>query len=202
MNPPTVYLASGSPRRYEILTNLGYHVLRLPAEIDETPYSGENATEYVQRMARMKNSAALSIWHQTQQQPPEFPLISADTTVSLNNLILGKPVNTDDAARMLKLLSGRQHQVHTAVSIYWHNQTLHRLQTSTVHFAPLQDEQITAYIASGEPLDKAGAYGIQGLGGMLVQHISGSFTGIMGLPVYETTQLLNQCGCTPLTNPD
>ncbi|NUE66504.1 nucleoside triphosphate pyrophosphatase [Snodgrassella sp. ESL0253] len=198
MNPPTIYLASGSPRRREILTNLGYHVLRLPAEIDETPYPGENATDYVQRMALMKNSAALITWQQTQQQPPEFPLISADTTVSLNNLILGKPANTDDAFRMLKLLSGRQHQVHTAVCIYWHNQTSHILQTSTVHFASLQNEQIAAYIATGEPLDKAGAYGIQGLGGMLVEHISGSFTGIMGLPVYETIQLLSQCDCTPL----
>ncbi|PIT20970.1 septum formation protein Maf [Snodgrassella communis] len=198
MNPPTIYLASGSPRRREILTNLGYHVLRLPAEIDETPYPSENATDYVQRMARMKNSAALTTWQQNQQQPPEFPLISADTTVSLNNLILGKPANPNDAFRMLKLLSGRQHQVHTAVCIYWHNHTSDFLQTSTVHFAPLQDEQITAYIATGEPLDKAGAYGIQGLGGMLVEYISGSFTGIMGLPVYETTQLLSQYGCTPL----
>ncbi|WP_198431421.1 Maf family protein, partial [Snodgrassella alvi] len=130
---------------------------------------------------------------------PEFPLISADTTVSLNNLILGKPENINDATRMLKLLSGQQHHVHTAVCIYWQNQTFQTLQTSTVSFAALNDEQIAAYIATGEPLDKAGAYGIQGLGGMLVEHISGSFTGIMGLPVYETTQLLIQCGCTPLT---
>ncbi|WP_303831970.1 nucleoside triphosphate pyrophosphatase [Snodgrassella alvi] len=199
MNPLTVYLASGSPRRHEILINLGYHVLRLNAEIDETPYPDENATDYVRRMASMKNRAALNVWQQSKQQPPEFPLISADTTVSLNNLILGKPENINDATRMLKLLSGQQHHVHTAVCIYWQNQTFQTLQTSTVSFATLNDEQITAYIATGEPLDKAGAYGIQGLGGMLVEHISGSFTGIMGLPVYETTQLLTQCGCTPLT---
>ena len=107
MNPLTVYLASGSPRRHEILINLGYHVLRLNAEIDETPYPDENATDYVQRMASMKNSAALNAWQQSKQQPPEFPLISADTTVSLNNLILGKPENINDATRMLKLLSGQ-----------------------------------------------------------------------------------------------
>lgn len=199
MNPLTVYLASGSPRRHEILINLGYHVLRLNAEIDETPYPDENATDYVRRMASMKNRAALNAWQQSKQQPPEFPLISADTTVSQNNLILGKPENINDATRMLKLLSGQQHHVHTAVCIYWQNQTFQTLQTSTVSFAALNDEQIAAYIATGEPLDKAGAYGIQGLGGMLVEHISGSFTGIMGLPVYETTQLLTQCGCTPLT---
>ncbi|MCO6504362.1 MAG: septum formation inhibitor Maf [Snodgrassella sp.] len=197
MNQPTIYLASGSPRRHEILTNLGYQVLRVPADIDETPYPAENAQDYVQRMALKKNQAALANWLQNYSQPPEFPLLSADTTISLNNLILGKPANAADAAHTLKLLSGRQHQVLTAVCLYWQNRTYQALQTSTVSFATLQPEQITAYIASAEPLDKAGAYGIQGLGGVFVKNISGSFTGIMGLPVYETTQLLSQCGCSP-----
>ena len=200
MNLPSVYLASGSPRRYEILRNLGYQVVRVPAQIDETSYSTENANEYVQRMAQMKNEAAIDTWLQNHPQQPEFPLISADTTVSLNNLILGKPTSADDAAHMLKLLSGQQHQVLTAVCVYWQHQTYHALQTSTVSFAPLTPQQIAAYIATGEPLDKAGAYGIQGFGGVFIDHISGSFTGIMGLPVYETSQLLSQCGCTPLSN--
>lgn len=198
MNQLTVYLASGSPRRHEILTNLGYKVVRVPAEIDETPDTAESACDYVQRMAQTKNRAAMDAWMHHHDQPLQFPLLSADTTVSLDNLILGKPTDADDAARMLRLLSGRQHQVLTAICLYWQNQTYQVLQTSTVSFAPLQPEQISAYIASGEPLDKAGAYGIQGLGGLFVENISGSFTGIMGLPVYETCQLLSQCHYSPL----
>lgn len=198
MNQPSVYLASGSPRRHQILTNLGYQVLRINANIDETPRPSENATDYVQRMALMKNRAAVDSWQQSQSQLPEFPLISADTTVSLDNQILGKPTDTKDAERMLKLLSNQKHHVFTAVCIHWQNQIYHTLQTSTVTFASLSATQIAAYIATGEPLDKAGAYGIQGLGGILIKHISGSFTGIMGLPVYETIQLLSQCGYSPL----
>lgn len=194
----SVYLASGSPRRYEILASLGYQVHRLSAAIDETPQAGEPARQYVQRMACEKNLAARSLWPAVSGQLPEFPLISADTSVALDNLILGKPADANDAAAMLRSLSGRTHQVLTAVCVFWQGCTHQAVQVSEVSFSVLSEAQIQAYIASHEPFDKAGAYGIQGVGGTFVSHMQGSFTGIMGLPVYETTQLLAQCQCAPL----
>ena len=154
-----LYLASGSPRRREILENLGFKVIRIPADIDETPHSDENAADYVQRMAREKNAAAVAQWFATHGEPPEYPILTADTTVAYQNHILGKPETEAQAAEML-----------------------------------LSAEEISAYIRSGEPMDKAGAYGIQGLGGVFVEHLQGSFTGVMGLPVYETAALLKQFG--------
>ncbi|MDO5068703.1 Maf family nucleotide pyrophosphatase [Neisseria sp. Dent CA1/247] len=190
----TLYLASGSPRRREILENLGYRIARLPAEIDETPYLHESAAAYVARMAFEKNAAAVAHWQGQYPFAPEYPLLSADTTVALHNHILGKPESAEDAFAMLKSLSGTTHQVLTAVCVYWQGKTHALMQQSDVVFKPLEDEEIRAYIASGEPMDKAGAYGIQGLGGMFVQNLSGSFTGVMGLPVFETVELLKTLG--------
>lgn len=190
----TVYLASGSPRRYDILQQLGYQVIRLAAAIDETVRPSEPAIEYVQRMALEKNNAALA-----NNPAPLYPIISADTIVVLEQKILGKPRDAQHAIEILTQLSGRSHQVLSAVCVYWQNQTYQALQISDVSFAPLTLAQIHAYVASKEPLDKAGAYGIQGVGGTFVTHINGSFTGIMGLPVYETGQLLTQCGFAPLS---
>ncbi|MDF7676770.1 Maf family protein [Neisseriaceae bacterium ESL0693] len=189
----TVYLASGSPRRHDILCQLGYQVIRLEAAIDETAHPGEPAADYVERMAVEKNTAALN-----QNPEPQYPIISADTIVVLDQHILGKPHNAQQASAMLHSLSGRTHQVLTSVCVYWQNQQHKILQINEVTFAPLSAEQINAYVESKEPLDKAGAYGIQGLAGTFVTHISGSFTGIMGLPVYETSQLLTLCDCPPL----
>lgn len=191
---PALYLASGSPRRKEILENLGYQVLRLPADINETPYPGETASAYVARMAAEKNAAALALWHTRHIHTPEYPLLTADTTVALNNQILGKPDNAQHAAEMLSALSGSTHQVLTSVYVYFNDTRQCTTQTSHVTFKTLNPSEISAYIASKEPLDKAGAYGIQGLGGVFITHLQGSFTGVMGLPVYETTLLLEECG--------
>lgn len=191
---PTLYLASGSPRRREILENLGYAVVRLPADIDETPNPDENAADYVQRMACEKNIVAVAQWFETHDAPPEYPLLTADTTVAYRNQILGKPESEAHAAEMLALLSGQTHQVLTAVCVYWQGKARRVLQTNDVRFKTLSPDEIAAYIRSGEPTDKAGAYGIQGLGGVFVEHLQGSFTGVMGLPVFETVGLLERFG--------
>lgn len=189
-----IYLASGSPRRREILENLGFTVHRLPADIDETPKEGEAAVEYVRRMACEKNQAAVAQWFTTHDEEPEFAVLTADTAVADGAVILGKPESEADAVDMLERLSGRTHQVLTAVCVYWQGVRYDVVQTSEVRFKTLTAEEIAAYVASGEPMDKAGAYGIQGLGGVFVEHLQGSFTGVMGLPVYETAQLLKSLG--------
>ncbi|MCP1661328.1 Maf family protein [Neisseria perflava] len=194
MKTHTLYLASGSPRRREILENLGYTVIRLPADIDETPSENEPAADYVQRMARQKNAAAVAQWQAQHDTPPTFPILTADTTVAYQNHILGKPENAAYAAQMLAQLSGTTHQVLTAVCVYWQGESRAVLQQSDVRFKALSGEEIQAYIASGEPMDKAGAYGIQGVGGAFVKHLQGSFTGVMGLPVFETMALLRGFG--------
>ena len=189
-----IYLASGSPRRREILENLGFTVRRFPADIDETPKEGEAAVEYVRRMACEKNQAAVAQWFAAYDQEPEFAVLTADTTVADGEAILGKPESEADAVDMLERLSGRTHQVLTAVCVYWQGVRYDVVQTSEVRFKTFTAEEIAAYVASGEPMDKAGAYGIQGLGGVFVEHLQGSFTGVMGLPVYETAQLLKSLG--------
>ena len=200
----TIYLASGSPRRREILTNLGYTVIRLNADIDETPHPNEQAQDYVLRMACEKNATALRCWQTQNNQSPEYPILTADTTVALGSTILGKPESAEQAKKMLHQLSDAVHQVLTAVCVYWQDQTLFTVQQSNVRFKSLTDVEIDAYIANGEPMDKAGAYGIQGIGGVFVADLQGSFTGVMGLPVFETVQLLQQHGLVvpPFSSPD
>lgn len=185
---PLLYLASASPRRRDLLQQLGYTTHLCPANIDETPHANETAQDYVLRMAIEKNQAA----QQSFSQHLAAPLISADTTVALNHQILGKPNNTEHAHQILCQLSGNTHQVLTAVCVSYQQQTLSLIQSSDVHFKTLTNEEIDAYINTGEPLDKAGAYGIQGIGGAFVNHLSGSFTGVMGLPIFETITLLQQ----------
>ncbi len=189
-----IYLASGSPRRREILENLGYAVIRLPADIDETPAPQEEAAVYVARLAREKSAAAVSQWFAAHDTAPEYPIITADTTVAYHNHILGKPESEAHAAEMLTQLSGVTHQVLTAVCVYWQGETRAVVQQGDVRFKTLSSEEIQAYIRSGEPMDKAGAYGIQGLGGIFVEYLQGSFTGVMGLPVFETVNLLRELG--------
>lgn len=185
----SILLASGSPRRREILENLGFIVNKLFAEIDETPHHNENAIDYVRRMAIEKNRAAVAQFGSTEQA-----ILSADTTVAFNDNILGKPDNAAHARDILHTLSGQTHQVLTAVCVSRAGQEYITVQSSDVTFKPLSEAEIAAYIATGEPLDKAGAYGIQGLGGAFVAHLSGSFTGVMGLPVFETLALLREAG--------
>lgn len=189
-----LYLASGSPRRREILEKLGYRIIRLASEIDETPKEGENADDYVRRMAREKNASAVAAWAAQNAGEPDFPILTADTSVALDNRILGKPETRSQAEAMLRALSGKKHQVMTAVCVFFKGQTVSVLQTSDVRFKTLSEQEVSAYVATGEPMDKAGAYGIQGLGGMFVADLSGSFTGVMGLPVYETVELFKCAG--------
>ena len=191
--PNTIYLASASPRRREILVSLGFQPVLLTAEIDETVLPGEAVEDYVSRMARQKNAAARQLATQRGLALAQ-PLLSADTVVALDNAILGKPRDAAHARELLESLSGREHQVWTAVCVSLGGQTLEAAQRSDVRFKELSVQEIAAYIASGEPLDKAGAYGIQGIGGVVVAHLAGSFSGVMGLPVFETVQLLHQLG--------
>ena len=187
---PQLYLASNSPRRREILQNLGYTIHNIAAEIDETPRAHEPAHDYVLRLAVAKNRTA----RQANPHARQFPIISADTSVVHRGAILGKPATPEHAAAMLRELSGDTHQVLTAVCVSFGEHEHAYVQQNNVQFCPLGDAQIAAYIATGEPLDKAGAYGIQGIGGVFVQHLAGSFTGVMGLPVFETIALLQRCG--------
>ena len=185
--PAQLILASASPRRSELLKQIGIRHLVRVVEIDETPYVDESPIAYVQRVAAEKSAACLALWNQ------ELPILSADTTVVFNGEILGKPENKQQAAEFLSRLSGQTHQVFSAVSLRGkqHSQTL---SVSDVRFRPLSSVEILAYCNTGEPLDKAGAYAIQGLGSVFVESITGSFSGVMGLPLFETAQLLAQQG--------
>ncbi len=195
MNFPKIYLASASPRRHEILTGLGvpHEILRLPpaAGEDEPRLAGEPPPVYVERTAREKAVRALD-WLAGAPHLPAYPVLAADTTVILQDDILGKPADMADARRMLRRLSGREHEVRTAVVIGGAGRLLHAVSITTVRFASLSDTDIDDYCASGEPMGKAGAYGIQGLAGLFIEHIAGSYTGVMGLPVHETGRLLHQ----------
>ncbi|HGO8428017.1 TPA: Maf family nucleotide pyrophosphatase [Neisseria meningitidis] len=190
----TLYLGSNSPRRMEILTQLGYQVVKLPANIDETVRQNEDPARYVQRMAEEKNRTALTLFCETNGTMPDFPLITADTCVVSDGIILGKPRSQAEAIEFLNRLSGKQHTVLTAVCIRYRGKTSSRVQTNRVVFKPLSPEEISAYVQSGEPIDKAGAYAVQGIGGIFIQSIEGSFSGIMGLPVYETVSMLQDLG--------
>lgn len=183
-----IILASASPRRHEIVRGIGWKVVQtVAANIDETPLVGEKARDYVLRMALEKNTAA-----RAQTGKSKYPIVSADTSVILDGEILGKPIDAVDAAAMLRRLSGRTHQVMTAVAVSLGDKLVSCVQCSDVVFKSLSEQEISAYVAGAEPMDKAGGYGIQGLGGVFVAHLSGSFSGVMGLPVFETADLLRQ----------
>jgi len=193
-----IYLASQSPRRRQLLEQLGViHELLLPeahedAEGLEQVLAREAPSVYVQRVTHLKLQAAMQRLHA--RGLPDAPVLCSDTTVALGRDILGKPVDREDAARMLKLLSGRTHRVLTAVAVQWGSRTWAALSVSHVRFARLTDGQVNAYVATEEPMGKAGAYGIQGRAAAFVEHISGSYSGIMGLPLYETAHLLAEVG--------
>jgi septum formation protein len=188
---PTIYLASRSPRRVELLQQIGLRCETLPADIDETQLMDETAEHYVLRLAQQKAEACLQRLSLTQRAQP---VLAADTTVVLAGLVLGKPEHDDDARRMLRLLSGSRHQVHTAVALAFKGRLEVVLSTTQVEMMALTDAQIEAYIASGEHLDKAGSYGIQGLAATWIMRIEGSYSGVMGLPLYETAALLRTHG--------
>ena len=191
-----IYLASRSPRRRELLTQLGVeHELLLPppaAGPDEPQLPGEAAADYVRRTAREK--ALLGAETMRLRRLPERPILAADTTVILDAEVLGKPVDRADAIRILQRLSGSEHEVHTALAMVCRGQLHEDVSITRVRFRTLAPRDIERYCDTGEPYDKAGAYGIQGLCGVFVQHISGSFTGVMGLPLYETARILALAG--------
>ncbi|CAB3910281.1 septum formation inhibitor Maf [Achromobacter sp. ACM04] len=191
-----LYLASASPRRRELLTQVGlaHEVLLVPAPPgeDEPQHPGESAADYVQRTARDKALRGRD-W-MLSQDLPQLPLLAADTTVILAGAVLGKPADRDDAMRILRALSGSAHEVHTAVAVWTGNQLLEAVSITEVRMRALTDEELGRYCDSGEPYGKAGAYGIQGLAGTFVSHIAGSYTGVMGLPLFETANLLRAAG--------
>jgi len=193
-----IYLASRSPRRRELLTQIGIAfdtVLfrdgeRADPETDETPLPGEPALTYVERVARAKaeHGGRIIGWRKL----PPRPVLSADTTLEFDGEIIGKPLDAADATAILRRLSGCTHRVLTGVAVNHLGRTEFMLSSSEVRFRELSDEEIRHYVMSGEPMDKAGAYGIQGRAGVFVEYIAGSYTGIMGLPVCETEQLLRR----------
>lgn len=196
-----IYLASKSPRRQELLNQIAvrFRLLEVPAQdtvhadmIDETVRPGENALDYVSRLASEKARYAWCFLVSTDKK--RYPVLTADTTVTIDRQILGKPANRDEAFSMLSCLSGRTHQVLTAVAVIYDERLWQTVQISDVTFATLTPEQISAYTDTGEPYDKAGGYGIQGLAGKFISGIQGSYSGIMGLPLYETTVLLRKAG--------
>jgi septum formation protein len=206
-----IYLASQSPRRQELLTQIGVRFELLLADLNEDAESleiqltNEPALAYVKRVTLAKLTAAKQRFDA--RGLPSAPILCADTTVALmeedgksnKEIILGKPSDHQDAKRILHLLSGKTHQVHTAVAVMRNphiNDDKPRLlvSSSQVTFKSLSNEEIDAYVITKEPMGKASAYGIQGIGGCLISSISGSFSGIMGLPLYETSQLMHETG--------
>lgn len=193
-----IYLASASPRRQELLRQIGVTFHQLTADIDESPLLHEAAADYVKRLAITKAEAIV----QSASYQMPIPVLGADTIVVSDGQLLGKPCNQQQAQAMLKSLSGKTHQVLTCVALLTKQQQRHRLSVSEVTFATLGESQITQYCASGEPLDKAGSYAIQGMAASFITHMSGSYTGVVGLPLYETSLLLDEMNVIySLSNP-
>jgi len=182
----TLYLASGSPRRRELLTQIGVPFLTQIAPIDENALPGESPLAYVERLACAKGHAGLAAL----ANADGAVVLGADTAVVLDGRILGKPQDRADALATLQALSGRSHQVLTAVALVSHERQASRVVTSQVTFRPLTQTEIEAYWASGEPQDKAGSYGIQGLAAVFVSQLQGSYSAVVGLPLCETAALL------------
>jgi septum formation protein len=191
MNRPQIYLASRSPRRRELLDQIGVRYRVVTADLDESRQRGESPRTYVTRLARDKAWAGYALANE------QLPVLAADTAVVVDGQTLGKPEGQAHALSMLRMLSGRTHQVLTAVVVR-HDKEWSALSCSRVTFRCIAPHEALAYWQSGEPADKAGGYGIQGLGALFIERLEGSFSGVMGLPLFETAQLLNQAGLDPL----
>lgn len=193
-----IWLASRSPRRQELLRQIGVRFRLLVSDDDEddealeTPLPGESPARYVERVARAKAAAARA--RLARRGGADAPVLASDTTVAIGGRMYGKPVDADDARRMLRELSGRTHRVLTAVVVATARRERMATQVSRVRFARLRPIEIDDYVAGGEPFGKAGGYAIQGAAARFVQRIEGSHSGIMGLPLYETTRLLRGAG--------
>jgi len=185
-----LYLASGSPRRRELLTQIGVSFTAISADIDETPLDHETPSAYVERLARGKAEAG----RRSLPIDDGGCVLGADTAVVLDGRILGKPLDQDEARSMLLGLAGRDHEVLTAIALLDGQRCESRVVRSRVRFRPVTEEEAAAYWASGEPRDKAGGYGIQGLGAVFVAGLEGSYSAVVGLPLCETAQLLGHFG--------
>ncbi|WP_411994279.1 Maf family protein [Agarivorans sp. DSG3-1] len=186
MSSTSLILASSSPRRVELLAQLDWPFTTQAADIDETPIAGELPEQLVRRLAEQK---AAAVYHQ--QNDSYIAVLGSDTIVVCDGHILGKPQDANDSQRMLSLLSAKQHQVMTAVSLYHHSKAHTQLVTTSVYFCALSAKQMVDYWDSGEPSDKAGSYAIQGVGGKFVERIEGSYSSVVGLPLVETDRLLH-----------
>lgn len=197
---PRIYLASRSPRRRELLSQIGVRfellmfrgVPREDPDVDEAVQPNETPEDYVVRVTLTKAQAGVRRIRERHLIP--HPVLAADTTVEIDGSVIGKPEHEADAVAILQRLSGRTHRVLTAVALSYEGHTEHLLNASEVRFRSLGQDEIKRYVASGEPLDKAGAYGIQGRAAVFIEEIKGSYTGIMGLPLYETALLLRRFG--------
>ncbi len=188
MSETNLILASASPRRAELLKQLGWNIEIVPLDIDETVNAGESPQSYCRRMAMEKSSAAVKLID------TELPIITADTIVACDGEILGKPETENQALLTLIKLSGKTHQVYSSVTVAYQGKQASTLCENSVQMSSISEAQIKAYIKTGEPMDKAGSYGIQGLAAMWIKRITGSYSAIMGLPLYETTELLIDLG--------
>jgi septum formation protein len=186
MVKPVLCLASASPRRQALLASIGVPVMVLPCDIDETPLVGESATAYVSRLANAKAEAAMPL--------TDLPTLGSDTAVVVDGRILGKPEDAEQGAEMLRLLSGRRHEVLTAVAVSGPEGVLSSCVTTQVTMREIAAQEIAAYWRTGEPADKAGGYAIQGLAAIFVKEIQGSHSAVVGLPLFETTHLLRRQG--------
>ncbi len=197
---PSVYLASKSPRRQELLRQIGVDFTPLlmreaagrPRDIVEIPRPDEPPLEYVKRVARAKASVGWHVMGRRGLTPK--PMLGADTEVVQDGTVLGKPSDAAGAVEMLRRVSGQTHQVSTAVAVSWNREINMVVSSSRVSFRALTDDEIERYVATGEPFDKAGAYAIQGRGAAFVSHLEGSYSGVMGLPLFETAELLAKIG--------
>ncbi|TCT19860.1 septum formation protein [Thiobaca trueperi] len=190
-----IYLASSSPRRSELLTQIGVRFAVIAADTDESRLPDEAPEDYVRRVALDKARMA------RMRLPTEDarPVLAADTAVVLDQCILGKPADPEDAARMLRLLAGRTHRVLTGVALVLPTHDWTAISASRVTFRPIREDEMQRYWRTGEPLDKAGGYGIQGYGAVFVANLEGSYSGVMGLPLFETAQLLERAGILSMT---
>ena len=197
---PSVYLASKSPRRQALLRQIDVEFDELLVreasgrrrDIVEVPHKGEAALEYVKRIARTKASVG---WQRMiRRRLPPRPVLAADTEVVIDGTVLGKPGDAANAIAMLESLSGRTHDVLTAVAVRWHAHIVLVVSSSRVSFRELTRHEVEHYVGTGEPFDKAGGYGIQGRAAAFIRHLEGSYSGVMGLPLFETTEILRKIG--------
>ncbi len=189
-----IILASASPRRRELLEQIGVIAIVQPVDIDETQQEHEPAIKFVQRLAMEKAQRGF----ETINNKDMLPVLGSDTIIEVDAMVLGKPENRQQAKEMLELLSDRKHTVHSSVAIVTHEEKLIETSSTQVHFKALAEEEIDSYLATGEADDKAGSYAIQGRAAQFIKNINGSYTGVMGLPLYETVQLLKRCGVKTL----